>query len=425
MFEAKNQKNNDKALLIGFYPQPEAKSICEEHLRELGLLVNTFGVEVTQQISSVLKKIHPATYMGSGKLQELATIAKADQYNLIVIDEEISPAQQRNLEKAFQAPVMERTEIILGVFAQRAQTKEAKLQIELASARYQLPRLKRMWTHLSRQRGGAVNLKGEGEKQIEIDRRLLGKQIKKLEKEIQKVHKQRVTQRSKRLKSSIPTFGIIGYTNAGKSTLLKGLTEANVFIEDKLFATLDTTIKKFTLPNHQQILLVDTVGFIRKIPHSLVMAFKSTLEESLYTDILLHVVDASNPMAHEQAETTLSVLKELKADKKPMITILNKMDQCENKKMINRLRVMFSHTVCISALHKEGFDDLFSQMIKFLEKLTKIMTFLIPQKEFNYFSDLLREGTVLEHEYQDNNILVKACCPLNLVSKIDQFQVTD
>lgn len=421
----KTAKKEDKALLIGFYAHGSDKPTSIEHLAELKLLAQTFQIEETEEVSCFLKKINSATYMGSGKLEELVEYAHANEFTIILIDEEISPAQQRNLEKAFKMPVMERTEVILGVFAQRAQTREAKLQIDLARAKYQLPRLKRMWTHLSRQKGGAVNQKGEGEKQIEIDRRLLEQQITKLERELQSVRKQRMTQRSRRLKMAVPTFAIIGYTNAGKSTLLRALTDAKILVEDQLFATLDTTTKKFTLPSNQKILLVDTVGFIRKLPHSLIAAFKSTLEESFYTDILLHVVDVSNPRAYEQSQTTLEVLKELGADKKPMITLLNKVDQCEHRGNLTRLRLLFKNTVEISALKEEGFDDLFEQMMNALKNLTKTLTLLIPQKEFKFFSDILKEGVVLDQEYQDNNILVRANCPFDLASKLQRFEIEE
>lgn len=416
-------KKKEKALLLGFYVHGSDKPICQEHLEELRQLAYTFGIEDAEKVPSFLKHIDPATYFGSGKVNELVQYVEANNFDLIIIDEEISPAQQRNLEKAFKRPVMERSEVILGVFAQRAQTKEAKLQIELAQAKYQLPRLKRLWTHLSRQRGGSSYTKGEGEKQLEIDKRLLKKQIQKLEQELKEVYKHRMTQRSKRLKASIPSFAIIGYTNAGKSTLLKALTNANILVEDKLFATLDTATKQFTLPDNQKVLLVDTVGFIRKLPHTLVAAFKSTLEESLYTDILLHVVDVSNPMAIEHAETTLQVLKELHADRKPMITILNKVDQCSQKASIGRLRTLMPHTVQISALKKEGFDELFKMMQKFLEGSTTVLQLKIPQKDYKMFTEILRLGQVIEQDYDGNDILVTASCPLHLAARLEPFRL--
>lgn len=418
-------KKQEKALLVGFYAHGSDKPICQEHLEELKLLVQTFGIQDTETLPTFLNKIEPSTYMGSGKVQELVNYVHDMGFDLVVIDVEISPAQQRNLEKEFKKPVMERSEIILGVFANRAQTREAQLQIQLAQAQYQMPRLKRLWTHLSRQRGGASYTKGEGEKQLEIDKRLLKKQIQKLEGELKQVRKQRMTQRSKRLKSSIPTFAIIGYTNAGKSTLLKALTAADVLVEDKLFATLDTSTKQFKLPNNQKILLVDTVGFIRKLPHTLVAAFKSTLEESLYTDILLHVIDASNPLAMEQAETTMEVLRELNADKKPMITILNKADQCIQKASINRLKAHFPHTVTVSALKQEGFEELFEKMQEFLEGTTRVLQLRIPQKDFKVYSEIMQKGKVLEQEYQDNDIVITAICPASLAQQLRPFQILD
>lgn len=417
-------QHKEKALLLGFYAHGTDKPICQEHLEELRQLAYTFGIEETEKFPSLLKGIDSATYMGSGKVSELVNYVEANDFTLVIIDEEISPAQQRNLEKAFKRPVMERSEVILGVFVQRAQTKEAKLQIELAQAKYQMPRLKRLWTHLSRQRGGSSYTKGEGEKQLEIDKRLLKKQIQKLEQELKEVYQHRMTQRSRRLRASIPSFAIIGYTNAGKSTLLKALTNADVLVEDKLFATLDTATKQFTLPDNQKVLLIDTVGFIRKLPHTLVAAFKSTLEESLYTDILLHVIDVSNPMAIEQAETTLQVLKDLHVDRKPMITILNKVDQCNQKAVIGRFRTMMSHTVQISALKKEGFEDLFETMRKFLEGTTTVMQLKIPQKDYKFFSEILRLGQVIEKDYEGNDIVVTASCPLHLAARLEPFRLS-
>lgn len=412
-------------MLLGFYTHRTDRAVCDEHLEELRLLVQTFGVDNAEKVASPLRKVDAATYMGSGKVKELAEYAQANEFDLLVLDNEISPAQQRNLEKVFKCPVMERSEIILGVFAQRAQTKEAKLQIQLAQAKYQRPRLKRLWTHLSRQRGGSSYSKGEGEKQLEIDKQLLDKQIIKLEKQLQVVRKHRMTQRSKRLKTAVPTFAIIGYTNSGKSTLLRALTDAEILVEDKLFATLDTSTKQFVMPNNQKILLIDTVGFIRKLPHTLIAAFKSTLEESLYTDILLHVVDASNPMAMEQAETTKEVLQELHADKKPMITIINKIDKCSQKASISRLRMAMPHTVQVSALKKEGFEELFQVMTKFLESTNQTLQFKIPQKDFKYYSEILQRGNVLDHEYEGNDIVVTATCPLDLAARLDRFRVKD
>ncbi|NDD58547.1 MAG: GTPase HflX [Chlamydiae bacterium] len=413
-----------KALLLGAYFVTKEKEKCEDYLEELHRLCETFGILETHSVPCPVKKLDAGTYLGSGKLEELYQLKNELNCDLVVFDDEISPHQQRNLEKIFKCPVIDRTELIIEVFAQRAQTREAKLQIELAKIRYQFPRLRRMWTHLSRQStGGGGYLKGEGEKQIEIDRRILRRRIDALRKEIEEVIAQRKTQRAARLRSGIPTFAIIGYTNAGKSTLLKSLTQADVLVEDKLFATLDTTTRKFTLPNNQDVLLIDTVGFIRKIPHTLVAAFKSTLEEATHTDILLHLIDASHPNALEHAEATLEVLKELGAKDHPIITVLNKMDACEDPSILTRLRLTYTKTVQISASQGVGFEDLSQRMMDEISKLRKIFTLRIPQSNYALVAELMKEGNVLESDYEENDVLLKIEIPVRLEYKVIPFIV--
>jgi GTP-binding protein HflX len=420
-----------KALLISAYQGNQQKAICEEHLSELALLVETYGKEPVHKEACPIRKFDASTFITKGKLEEMVQIAKDFKVDVVVFDDEITPAQQRNLEKAFELPVMDRTEIILGVFAHRAQTKEAKLQIELAKIRYEAPRLKRLWTHLSRQAGtagsggGGGYLKGEGEKQIEIDRRILKRKIDLLQRELEEVKSYRETQRQSRIRSEIPVFAIIGYTNAGKSTLLNALTEAGVFVEDKLFATLDTTTRKFTLNNNQDILLIDTVGFIRKLPHLLVAAFKSTLEEAIEADILLHLVDVSHPMAEEQAATTHEVLKELGAGKKPIITVLNKIDRCEHPSMIHRLRMSYPKNVQISALLHQGFDELQEVMIHELSKQRQLIELRIPQSDYSAVSEIMRLGHILKQEYDENDILLQVDLPLSLANKMQKYQILE
>ena len=421
MYETSRQQKK-KAFLVSVYMAPVKKEVAEEHVEELALLCQTFGFEVVSKQAVGVRTYEAATFVTTGKLQELVVAAKETGANIVVFDDEIAPSQQRNLEKAFGLPVIDRTEVILGVFAERARTKEAKLQIELASIKYQAPRLKRLWGHLSRQAGttggGGAYLKGEGEKQIEIDRRILKKKIDDLQKELEQVRLSRETLRNLRSRSEIPVFAIIGYTNAGKSTLLKALTSAEVFIEDKLFATLDTTTRKFTLKNNQDILLIDTVGFIRKLPHLLVAAFKSTLEEALFADILIHLVDASHPMALEQAQTTFEVLKELGAQKKPVITALNKSDLSSSTRGISRLRLEYPSTVSISALTGEGFADLEELMVKELAKLYRRIALRIPQSRYEQLSEIRRHGHILKQEYEENDILVEADVPIWLANKM-------
>lgn len=418
-----------RALLVSVYKggRAEQRHISEEHLEELDLLSQTYGITVVHKVVCMVRRYDAAIYVTQGKLQELVAAAKEHNANLVVFDDEIAPSQQRNLEKAFGVPVIDRTEVILGVFAQRAQTKEARLQIELAQVKYQVPRLKRLWTHLSRQAGtgssgsGGAYLKGEGEKQIEIDRRILKRKIDQLQTEIEEVKNHRETQRLSRQRTEIPIFALIGYTNVGKSTLLNALTNAGVFVEDKLFATLDTTTRKFILPNNQEVLLTDTVGFIRKLPHLLVAAFKSTLEEALHADILLHMVDVSHPMAEEQAETTFEVLKELGADVTSIITVLNKIDQCKDPFMINRMRVKYPKTVPISALNRSGFDELQALMIEELSKQRKIVHLRIPQADYAIVSEVRRVGHVFHQNYEDNDVLLHVEVPAVLAQKLKNY----
>ncbi len=425
-----DQDKNKKALLVSAYHGADQKTVCEEHLSELELLIDTFGMQTARKIPCVLRRYDASTFLTKGKLEEVLTIAKELKVDAVVFDDEISPGQQRNLQEVFSIPVMDRTEVILGVFAQRAQTKEAKLQVELAKVKYEAPRLKNLWTHLSRQSGtsgggggggGGGYLKGEGEKQIEIDRRILKRKIELLQKEIDEVRANRETLRLARVKSEIPVFAIVGYTNAGKSTLLNALTNAGVFVEDKLFATLDTTTRKFTLKNHQDILLVDTVGFIRKLPHLLVAAFKSTLEEAVEADILLHLVDVSHPMAEEQAATTHEVLKELGAGKKPIITVLNKIDACTNPLMIQKIRMTYPKNIQISALKGQGLDELQDVIIQELSKQRKLADFRIPQSDYAAVSEIIRLGHIIKQEYEENDVVLKVDVPNVLAAKFARY----
>lgn len=414
------------ALLIGTYAAGDKKS-CEEQLDELESLGSTYGLKTVFKMACPLREIDAGTFLGSGKIEEIREVAQEHACDVVIFDDEISPQQQRNIEQIIEKSVIDRTELILAVFAQRAQTREAKLQIEMASCRYQLPRLRRLWTHLGRQRSGGASggfVKGEGEKQIEIDKRIIKTQLDKLKNELDEVKKHRQTQRRARERSEIPTFAIIGYTNVGKSTLLKALTDADVLVEDKLFATLDTTTRKFTLPNNQQILLIDTVGFIRKLPHPLVAAFRSTLEEAVSADILLHLIDVSNPNAPAQAEATFEVLKQLEATGRPMITVLNKIDLCPNRLMVDRIRFKYPKTVEISALQKSGFERLMDQMSQEIGALRKIVNLRVPQSQYSLLSEVIRESRVISCEYEENDILLEMEIPLHCERKIAHFIYT-
>lgn len=418
-----------RALLVSIFLNQKVEKEATEHMQELELLTETFGAEIIGREICVLRKTESATYLTSGKVDEFIAIAKEKGANLIILDADIAPSQQRNLEALFKIPVMDRTELILAVFAERAQTKEAKLQIELAKVRYQAPRLKRLWTHLSRQQGSAGGgagggggyLKGEGEKQIEIDRRILKQKIEQLEEQIEEVRVNRQLQRNMRERSEIPTFAIVGYTNAGKSTLMNALTQAGVFVENKLFATLDTTTRKLVLPNNQEILLIDTVGFIRKLPHLLVAAFKSTLEEAVYADILLHMVDISHEAAFEQAETTFQVLKELNADDRPILNVLNKVDLVKDRAAITKFRIKYPHTIEISAKEGQGIDTLLNAMVEELKKRRRLVKLRIPQSDYVVVSEIMRLGNVAKTDYEDNDVLMTVDMPIAQAEKWKKY----
>ena len=326
-----------------------------ESLAELGELAQTAGGVVVGDGSQKMESPASATFIGKGKAEEFAAFCKRNDVDTVIFDDDLSPAQTRNLEKIFNCKIMDRTALILEIFSQRARTREGKLQIELAQLEYLLPRLTRFWSHLSRQRGSTGSIGGEGESQLEADRRKVSERIDKIERDLDAVRRQRATQRAGRQRSQWPLASIVGYTNAGKSTLLNALTGADVMAKDILFATLDPTTRRLRLPTNQNVLLTDTVGFIRKLPHGLVEAFKATLEEVVRADLLLHVVDISHPQAEEQIAAVNSVLKEIGADEKSTVMIFNKMDRLNGANgALNRLQEKHPHAVAISATTGEG-----------------------------------------------------------------------
>ncbi len=418
----------ERALLIGVYPTSKEKEEQREFLEELKRLSTTYGLDPVSLHLCPLRQISAATFLGKGKVEEIAKKVEEEKIDIVVMDEEISPQQQKNLEKAFKRPVIDRSELILGVFAKRAQTKEAKVQVQLAKYEYQLPRLAKMWGHLGRQRTGGGSgkgggyLRGEGEKQIEIDRKIVKKEISHLKKQLQEIKGQRLRQREARKEKGVPTFALIGYTNAGKSTLLNALTKANVFVEDKLFATLDTKTCQYILPSKEKILLIDTVGFIRKLPHHLVASFKSTLEELTYADAFLHVIDVADPSAKEQAKVALTLLQEFKVQDKPLITILNKVDSLPQKGGLPSLFYALKNSVKVSAKHKQGFDKLVQKIEKVLSLFRKKVKLRIPQKEYSLFCKLKEIGKILgEIEYEDNDMVFNLELPKAWIGKVKPY----
>jgi len=340
----------------------------ESSLEELSLLARTAGAEVVGRLTQRLVKPSPACYLGKGKLGELVALKGETSYSMVIFDDELSPLQQRNLEQALQVKVIDRTALILDIFARRAQTREGQLQVELAQHRYLLPRLAGQWSHLERL-GGGIGTRGPGESQIETDRRLIRRKIHHLEAEVEEVRKHRALYRQQRRKSGIPIVALVGYTNAGKSTLLNAFSKANVLVEDKLFVTLDPVTRRLTLPDNHQVLVTDTVGFIQKLPATVVAAFRATLEELAEADLLLHIIDISHQNAAEQCQVVEDVLTELNLTQKPMLTVLNKADllqRADGEAAIALLSQQFKLSrrgvVLISAAKGWGLDRLLSQM---------------------------------------------------------------
>ena len=405
--EKDNRRLVERAVLIGIQEQGADALEIKEHLNELEELVENMNIGVVDKIIVPLRKIQPHYYIGSGKAGEILERVKELDGDCIIFDEDLSPSQQRNWEKLSKLCVIDRQEVILDIFASRASTREAVLQVQLARLQYSLPRLTRAWTHLSRQRGGSKGTRGEGEQQIEVDRRLVQKRISALTKELKEVTKQRQTQRKGRKRHELPTAAIVGYTNAGKSSLLNRLADADILAEDKLFATLDPTTRKVTLPNNQDILLTDTVGFIRKLPHNLVASFKSTLEEAVVADFLVLVLDISSQHVEEHWETTLSVLKELGADDKDILVAFNKIDLQNDPVLIARARGLFPHGVFISAATGEGIGELLMQMIKFTKTASRTLKIQVPPQHHDIIAFAHSKGKVLESKYDEhgNNLL--------------------
>ena len=400
--EPQEKKPKSGAYLVGVTEQGESPLEAREHLDELRELVRTLGFEIVGETMTAIRVPNAKFYLGSGKAEEVCNAAKQANAELIVFDTELGPSQQRNLERLARTNAVDRQEIILDIFAERAQTREAVLQVELARYKYFLPRLTRAWSHLSRQRGGAKGTRGEGEKQIENDRRMVKYRIGQLEEELATVRRQRDVQRKGRIRRAMPLAAIVGYTNAGKSSLLNTLTGADALDENKLFATLDPTTRKLVLPNKSELLLTDTVGFVRKLPHSLVEAFKSTLEEAVLADFLVMVLDISSPDVESHWQTTLSVLTELGAQDKPMLTVFNKCDRQKDALIRTRLRSLDPNGVFISCRTGEGLDELRQTLVAYMKKRTLIDDLLIPPEHPEIVAAVYSKASLLEGKYQDD-----------------------
>ena len=395
----------ERSLLIGIQEENESLETAESHLEELKSLADTMGIPAVETMMVRLRKTHPRYLVGTGKVDEIVQTAHECQADLIVFDYDLSPSQQRNLERDMNITVIDREEVILDIFADRASTREAVLQVALARMQYSLPRLTRAWTHLSRQRGGAKGTRGKGETQLESDRRMVLNKISSLKKELAHVRKNREIQRKKRRSLPVPTLSIVGYTNAGKSSILNMMTGSDVLAEDKLFATLDPTSRRVTLPGGREIVITDTVGFIRKLPHGLIEAFKSTLEEAVLSDAIVHVIDVSNPEWPYHKQVTQEVLSELGAGDKPVLMVYNKTDKLEDPE---NFRIFLgnenSEAVLLSAKTGSGKVELEKGLNSVLEAELPVKTLLIPPDKWDIVAYIRRNSVVLDESYLDQGV---------------------
>lgn len=410
-----NEKTQEQVILVGISADSTTDRETEESLEELKELVHTAGAEVVGTVIQRREQVHPGTYVGSGKTEEIAELIEATGATGIVCDDELSPAQIKNLEAVLDTKIMDRTLIILDIFAARATTSEGKIQVELAQLKYRLSRLTGLGRSMSRL-GGGIGTRGPGEKKLEIDRRLIQDRIAFLNRELKDVVRHREINRAKREKSEIPVVAIVGYTNAGKSTLLNHLTDADVLEEDQLFATLDPTTRILELPGRQQVLLTDTVGFIRKLPHHLIEAFKSTLEEAKYADCIFHVVDAANPQRDKQMHIVYETLDRLGVKDKKIVTLFNKQDLRTDEEPLQDYRA--DQVLFISAAKDEGLEEVRDLLANFLRENKIYVERIIPYDKAGILQAVRKSGELIWEEYVPEGISIAAYVPMEIYGKL-------
>jgi len=409
----------ERALLVGL--ERQGKWAIVDSLKELAQLAETAGAEVLGMTWQKRDRPDPALFIGRGKVQELSLLRQEKGANLIIFDDELSPAQQRNLEKILGIKVLDRAALILDIFAQRARSYEGKLQVELAQLRYTLPRLGGQGLVLSRL-GGGIGTRGPGESKLEVDRRRIRDRISDIAQQIENIKKQRTLHRKRRENTRIPTISLVGYTNAGKSTLLNKLTASDVFAEDKLFATLDPTTRHIGLPAGQEALITDTVGFIQKLPHHLIAAFRATLEEVIQADVLVHVIDLSHPQYKEQSQAVYQVLRELNADNKHIITVYNKVDKIEDPELMSQVLCQ-NHSLAISALAGTGTDKLLQLIEDYLKEQTIEVSLLIPYSDSSIIAKLYDVSTVHTTDYREDGIYVVISLPPDEINRFSTYTI--
>jgi GTPase len=405
------------ALVVGTATNERSREECDSSLEELVQLVDTAGADVVERVVQSRERPHPATYVGSGKAQEIKMLTQALDVDVVVFDDELAPNQQRNLEKILECDVVDRTALILDIFAQHATTQEGMVQVELAQLRYRMPRLSGRGLQLSQQ-GGGIGTRGPGETLHEVDRRRIRTRMAQLERELDRLARTRSTQRKARQRSRIPVVALVGYTNAGKSTLLNRITAADVYVENRLFSTLDPTTRKLSLPGGQMVLCSDTVGFLRRLPHQLVEAFRSTLEEVAAADLLIHVVDASASDAPAQIEAVHRVLKEIGADAVPELRVINKID-IANPDQIRQIQT--PDASCVSAYRDEGIEKFVSAIGDKLRSLGEILEYLVPYERGDVIASLHRDGEVLVEVHSDVGTRVRVRLDAAQHSRYSEF----
>ena len=407
------KQKTERVLLVGVNTSGQEET--ENSLQELAELVQTAGARTVGAVIQSREQVHPGTYVGKGKLVEIKDLLWERDATGIICDDELSPAQMKNLQDELDVKVMDRTLVILDIFAARASTSEGKIQVELAQLKYRQTRLRGFGTAMSRL-GGGIGTRGPGEKKLETDRRLIQRRITALNRELKDVKRHREITRGQRSRSHIPVAAIVGYTNAGKSTLLNTLTDAGILAEDQLFATLDPTTRNLKLPGGQELLLTDTVGFIRKLPHHLIDAFRSTLEEAKYADFILHVVDVSNPQMDSQMYIVYETLENLGVKDKPVVTVFNKQDKVREMPVIRDFRA--DYTVKLSAKTGEGIEELLEIMEAVLREQKVAVEALYPYDEIGKLRLIRKYGELMEEEYQEDGVFISAYVPADLYEKV-------
>ena len=418
-------RETERVFIVGVQLKGHDAWRIDESLDELEELVGTAGGEVSGRGTQRLDRVNATTFIGPGKAREFAEQCKEAGVDTVVFDEELTPAQGRNLEKVFDCKILDRTALILDIFSQRARTREGKLQVELAQLNHLLPRLTRFWTHLSRQKGGIGMRGGEGESQLEVDRRKVRERIDKIQRDLEMVMRHRTVQRTGRKRNQWPLGSLVGYTNAGKSTLFNAITGASTLSEDKLFATLDPTTRRLRLPTNQNVLLSDTVGFIRKLPHDLVDAFKATLEEVIEADLLLHVVDISSPQAEEQIEAVNVVLDELGVADKPMLMVFNKIDRVTAPGLAKRFTGQYPNSIVVSAKTGEGFEAFMAELGKQLRPVRDLLVLSVPHSQSEVIARVHEVGQVLERDYNGTKAVLKVLVPPDQRAAFEPFIIPE